>query len=300
MPMDEKTAQFFHHFEPLYRVIDDMPRPPASLLNLTEGELVYTLSVQSMSVCSHGMLVFILDLNSANCGHGTGGANCSISIIIAQWLLAPFPFQAPGFKALGSGFPGLCSAAACDGVTLISDLESEIFCDSVDSVEQLSNVKGAYLEGRLEGRRVGVGQGGEGAEDGKCQGPPRRGRDSGQEGSYHSWRERGILQRSLRNVAPGGGGGGLGRGGGDRSEGTAERMHETYLQQQIILALQRLREDMRSVVDRLEVVERLATTHGSGWRPCLHCAAASQQASSFLSQCSNTRCTLILDHKIYF
>lgn len=63
-------------------------------------------------------------------------------------------------------------------------------------------------------------------------------------------------------MAPGGGGG-AGRGGGDGSEGGAERMHETHLQQQIILALRRLREDMRSVMDRLEVVERLAATHVS-------------------------------------
>ncbi|MEQ2186172.1 hypothetical protein GOODEAATRI_025961 [Goodea atripinnis] len=37
MPMDETTAPFFHHFEPLYRVIDDMPLPPASLFNLIKG-----------------------------------------------------------------------------------------------------------------------------------------------------------------------------------------------------------------------------------------------------------------------
>lgn len=40
----------------------------------------------------------------------------------------------------------------------------------------------------------------------------------------------------------------------------ADRVHEAQLQQQIILALRRLREDMRSVMDRLEVVESLAAT----------------------------------------
>ncbi|XP_035985718.1 acyl-CoA-binding domain-containing protein 4-like [Fundulus heteroclitus] len=259
MPMDEKTAQFFHHFEPLYRVIDDMPRPPASLLNLTEG------AKDNQQVDTPTDLKIKGEQQEPS-----------------QKCLKPSDPDAELNMPDDAHLPTSIVPKVCDGVTLISDLESEIFCDSVDSVEQLSNVKsspgqGTYLEGRLEGRRVGTGQGGEGADDGKCQGPPRRGRDSGQEGSYHSWRERGILQRSLWNGAPGGGGGGLGRGGGDRSEGAAERMHETYLQQQIILALQRLREDMRSVVDRLEVVERFATTHGSGWRPCLHCAAASQQ-----------------------
>lgn len=38
MPMNEKTASLFHHFEPLYLVIDDMPRPPVSLLDLSEGQ----------------------------------------------------------------------------------------------------------------------------------------------------------------------------------------------------------------------------------------------------------------------
>lgn len=60
-----------------------------------------------------------------------------------------------------------------------------------------------------------------------------------------------------------GGGSGHGRGGGHGSEGGAEMLHEAHLQQQIILALQRLREDMRSVMDRLEVLERLAATHVS-------------------------------------
>lgn len=38
MPMNENTAALFHHFEPLYQVIDDMPRPPESLLTLREGQ----------------------------------------------------------------------------------------------------------------------------------------------------------------------------------------------------------------------------------------------------------------------
>ncbi|MEQ2161468.1 hypothetical protein GOODEAATRI_009921 [Goodea atripinnis] len=64
-----------------------------------------------------------------------------------------------------------------EGLSLTSEPESEIFCDSVDSVEQLSNIKGTHLEARLDGRQLRAGQGGEGAEDGKCQGPPRRGRE---------------------------------------------------------------------------------------------------------------------------
>ncbi|KAI9528073.1 hypothetical protein NQZ68_024829, partial [Dissostichus eleginoides] len=181
---------------------------------------------------------------------------------------------------------GVCEGVVCEGVVLTSDSESEIFCDSVDSVEQLSNIKltvvktngfpyghvssescpvqSLQLEGRLEVRQVGAGQGGEGAEDGK--GPQRRSRDTGREAPHHNWRE-----------LPGGGWvGGAGRGGGDGSEGGPERLHEAQLQQQIVLALRRLREDMRSVMERLEAVERLAATHaqGSEWRTCAQCAAA--------------------------
>ena len=73
----------------------------------------------------------------------------------------------------------------------------------------------------------------------------------------------GSPRRGAQGGGGGGGGGGAGRGGGDGSEGGVERLHDAQLQQQIILALRRLREDMRSVMDRLEVVERLAATHVS-------------------------------------
>ena len=66
-----------------------------------------------------------------------------------------------------------------------------------------------------------------------------------------------------------GGGGGAGRGG---PEGGAERLHDAQLQQQIVVALRRLREDMRSVMERLEAVEHLAAAHvgsdPSGLKPC--------------------------------
>ncbi|XP_054877191.1 acyl-CoA-binding domain-containing protein 4 isoform X2 [Poeciliopsis prolifica] len=257
MPMDERTASFFHHFEPLYRVIDDMPLPPASLLTHVEGtkgrqQVDGSADVKLQGEEQEPPQKYLensdpeSELNKAEEAH-----------------------------LLTNSVPK--DSGTSEGLVLTSDSESEIFCDSVDSVEQLSNIKGIHLEGR----QAGAGQGGEGAEDGKCAGQPRRGWHSGRGGSYHGWRERGVPQGSPRQMAPGGVGG-AGRGGGDGSEGGAERMHETHLQQQIILALRRLREDMRSVMDRLEVVERLAATHGSDWRPCLQCAdAASQQEETW-------------------
>lgn len=287
MPMNEKTASLFHHFEPLYLVIDDMPRPPESLLTLREG--------QKGGEDDSG------PAEMKDEDEEQGGPKEDSSLPEGPDP-DPEAFNLSEVIDLtASSIPN--DSGVSEGLVLTSDSESEIFCDSVDSVEQLGNVKipaaksngfhnghvslesspvqSQQLEGRLEVRQVGAGQGGEGAEDGKGQGPNRRSRDTGREASYHNWRERGVPQGSPRRGAPGGGGGGggAGRGGGDGSEGGVERLHDAQLQQQIILALRRLREDMRSVMDRLEVVERLAATHSQGaqWRPCPQCAATASQ-----------------------
>ncbi|XP_024119147.1 acyl-CoA-binding domain-containing protein 4 [Oryzias melastigma] len=259
MPMNETTASLFHHFEPLYRVIDDMPRPPGSLFSVRAGPDGSPDGPAEMEVPT--------------------GSNQNGS---------PEVVELPAMTANDAG--------GSEGFTLTSDSESEIFCDSVDSVEQLSGTKvllvtanghtsppvqNQHLHGHAEGRRVGAGQGGEGAEDRRGPGLSRRGRGSGQDGSHYGWRERGVSQSAMRRGGPGGGGGG--QGGGDGFEGGAERQ-DTHLQQQIALALQRLRQDMRSVMERLEAVEKLATSqaHGAEWRTCVHCSnAASQQEESW-------------------
>ncbi|XP_049916253.1 acyl-CoA-binding domain-containing protein 4 isoform X1 [Epinephelus moara] len=280
MPMNEKTASLFHHFEPLYLVIDDMPRPPESLLTLGED----------LKGSEHADRPAEIKDEVEERGNPTEDSS------LLQGADHDQEFNLSEVIDLTANtIPN--DSGVCEGLVLTSDSESEIFCDSVDSVEQLSNVKvpvvktngfhseqesspaqSLELEGRLGVRQVGAGQGGEGAEDGKGQGPNRRSRDTGRDGSHHNWRERGVPQGSPRWGAPGGGGG-AGRGGGDGSEGGVERLHDAQLQQQIILALRRLREDMRSVMERLEVVERLAATHAqsSEWRPCLQCAASASK-----------------------
>ncbi|KAG8008903.1 Acyl-CoA-binding domain-containing protein 5, partial [Nibea albiflora] len=279
MPMNEKTASLFHHFEPLYLVIDDMPRPPESLLTL-RGLKGGEHADRPAEMKDEDKEPDALKEDSFPDG-ADPDQEFNVAELTANTILND-------------------SIAASEGLVLTSDSESEIFCDSVDSMEQLSNVKipavksngfhnghvslesspdqSQQLEGRLEVRQVGAGQGGEGADDGKGHGHNRRSRDTGREGSYHNWRERGVPQGSPRREAPGGGGG-AGRGGGDGSEVGVERLYDAQLQQQIILALRRLREDMRSVMERLEVVERLAATHtqSSEWRPCLQCAASQHE-----------------------
>ncbi|XP_039978970.1 acyl-CoA-binding domain-containing protein 4 isoform X2 [Xiphias gladius] len=251
MPMNEKTAALFHHFEPLYLVIEDMPRPPGSLLTLTEG----------LKGKQH------VERQNEDEEQERPKEDSSLPEDPDQeFSLAEI------IDCTANTIPN--DSGVSEGLVLTSDSESEIFCDSLDSVEQLSNIKipvvnsngfqngHMYLESTLrpEARQVGAGQGGEGAEDGKGQGSISRRRDRGREGSYHNWRERGVPRGNPRWGALGGGDG-AGRGGGDGLDGGAEMPPDTQLQQQIIIALQRLRVDMRSVMDRLEVVERLADKH---------------------------------------
>lgn len=56
-------------------------------------------------------------------------------------------------------------------------------------------------------------------------------------------------------------GAGSGQGGGDDSKGGPYGLQDGQVQQQIIHALQQLREAMQSVMERLEVVEGLATAN---------------------------------------
>lgn len=76
------------------------------------------------------------------------------------------------------------------------------FCSQLPTIKSNGFQNGHELEsstvqshGRLKVRHVGAGQGGEGAEDGKGQGPNRRSRDVGQEGSFYNWRDRKMLQK---------------------------------------------------------------------------------------------------------
>ncbi|KAJ0016049.1 hypothetical protein NQD34_014339 [Periophthalmus magnuspinnatus] len=217
MPMDEKTASLFHHFEPLYHVIHDMPRPPQSLLVLREG---------------HNFL--------------------SVEGPLSPVLLC----------AADSGLS--------EPLVLTSDSESEIFCDSVEQLDtKVTKVLNGFYEShpkslvekKADGRQAGAGEGGEGARDKRG---PMRSRDGGRDASH--WRERGLAEGGMRRLGPHGNRGvGGGHGGGDGGDGGDRRgswgSHEAQLQQQIVLALHRLREDMKSVGQRLEMLERLAASN---------------------------------------
>ncbi|XP_059386669.1 acyl-CoA-binding domain-containing protein 4 isoform X6 [Carassius carassius] len=105
--------------------------------------------------------------------------------------------------------------------------------------------------------QIGAGHGGEGAED--RHGPPIRRRTTGREGMQQGWRNpSGYMAGWAERLSSGAG---SGQGGRDDSEGGPDGLLNSQVQQQIILAVWQLREDMQSVMERLEVVEGLATAN---------------------------------------
>ncbi|CAL8303650.1 unnamed protein product [Lota lota] len=273
LPVNEKTASLIQHFEPLYLVVEDMPLPPQALLDLRQvvngSRQVEYPEEMKMS-------------EDEDEGHEE-----------ADSLDAPALETGPGApETLELSTNPMNDSGLSEGQAPTSDSESEIFCDSLDSEEQLLNIKAGLIKsnGFQNGHssyqpwrhrtvagatQVGSGQGGEGAGEDKG---PRRRSHGGRGGPGQSWRERGAPPGGPRPPGRGapnmGGGGGAGGGG---PEGGAVRLPDTQLQQQIVVALRRLREDMRSVMERLEAVEHLAAAHAQNedWRLCSQCATTS-------------------------
>ncbi|XP_043109870.1 acyl-CoA-binding domain-containing protein 4 isoform X2 [Puntigrus tetrazona] len=235
MQINEKTASFFHYFEPLYHVIHDMPRPPEALLSLRSdvnaGEPTDSWADHEMERATQEPALQLED----------------------RGMIPESELQADSTEAPVSEVQGPTS-----------DSESEIFCDSLD---QLDTVKVT---------QIGAGHGGEGAED--RHGPPKRRRTTGREGMQQGWRDPSgyMVPRNARRVEQLASGAGSGQGGRDDSKGGPDRLQNSQVQQQIILALQQLREDMQSIMRRLELVEDLATANAqsSQRRSHLHLTAA--------------------------
>ncbi|XP_060795777.1 acyl-CoA-binding domain-containing protein 4 isoform X2 [Neoarius graeffei] len=243
MAINEKTASFYHYFEPLYHVIHDLPRPPEALLSLRQD----------------------INANEAteNPAEDMNGA--------IQEEITPEQEQKLDLEPFLKSVPQSESAdmALSDGLVLTSDSESEIFCDSVEQLDCVKPVPEPYNKQNwhvnytpaLQVTQLGAGQGGEGAGNG----PPPKKREQGRDGMRHGWREApgGVLYNSGRRAGQQASG-----GGGHNPERGTERLQDIQVQEQIILALQRLREDMQSVMERLEVVEGLAAAyaHNSQWR----------------------------------
>ncbi|MCI4384164.1 hypothetical protein PGIGA_G00035600 [Pangasianodon gigas] len=236
MPINEKTASFYHYFEPLYHVIHDLPRPPEALLSLRQD----------------------INANEAtkNPGENMDGA-------IQEEITRKQEQKVDLEPVLNKGQSESTDVALSDGLVLTSDSESEIFCDSVEQLDYIKPVPEPYSEQNwhvnytptLQVTQLGAGQGGEGAGNGA---PPRR-REQVRDGMRHGWREApgGVPYSSGRRARQQASGG----GGGHNPERGTEGLQDTQVQEQIILVLQRLREDMQSVMERLEVVEGLAAAN---------------------------------------
>ncbi|XP_063077024.1 acyl-CoA-binding domain-containing protein 4 [Engraulis encrasicolus] len=392
MAMDERTASFFHYFEPLYKVIHDMPRPPDSLLSLQadinandQTSSLLEAEQQSAACASDDVISACppeLDSRADEAYHTDQervedeDSNTDLDLsrgseddthTVASVVAAAPPAVAPAVEQREREREGACDlqpstqppepdSVSSDGLAPTSDSESEIYCDTV---EQLDNGKqepiqsapvsdvldslpsapsptpeqhpeAADHQGAPQGAptpvsratEVGLGQGGEGGEGGGRPGPPMRrraaaagggggggGRDAARQ---HARQPRGQSTRTLllwfrllgnqleecfliqmerhgferdaggeRGVPPGGGGGG-GEDGSGGSDPDPRRLQEAQVQQQIVLALRRLREDMQSVMERLEVVEGLAAAnaHSSNWRAETQTAPAAREAES--------------------
>ncbi|XP_073684423.1 acyl-CoA-binding domain-containing protein 4 isoform X2 [Garra rufa] len=286
MQINEKTASFFHYFEPLYLVIHDMPRPPEALLSLKSD-------------------VNVKEPTDGWVDHEVERATQEPSLqqedtgMVPESELQDESTEAPVSEVQGP----------------TSDSESEIFCDSL---EQLDTVKLATMpDGNTSSQnghahietsgiqehqysplsqvtQIGAGHGGEGAED--RHGPPMR-RTTGREGKQQGWMSRSgyMSPRNVRWVEQLASGAGSGQGGRD-SESGPDRLQNIEVQQQIILALRQLREDMQSVMKRLEVVEGLATANAqsSQQRSHLQLTAAETEQKWWLFDISGRAFLLVL------
>ncbi|XP_053368284.1 acyl-CoA-binding domain-containing protein 4 isoform X1 [Clarias gariepinus] len=244
MPINEKMASFYHYFEPLYHVIHDLPRPPEALLSLGQD----------------------INANEAT-GNPAEGVDGAI-----QKEIPREPEKEQPLVSVFNDVPQSESAdmALSDSLVLTSDSESEVFCDSVEQLDYIKPVAEPYIENNLhvtytpglQVTQLGAGQGGEGAGNG----PPPRRREQGRDGMRHGWREApgSVPYSSSRRAGQQATGGG---GGHNPARGT-EGFQDAQVQEQIMLALQRLKEDMQSVMERLEVVEGLAAAlaQNSQWR----------------------------------
>ncbi|XP_033883349.3 acyl-CoA-binding domain-containing protein 4-like isoform X3 [Acipenser ruthenus] len=242
VPMNEKTASMFHHFQPLYHVIHDMPRPPDTLLQQTGGELEGS----------------VRDEWSGDCEPQGNGPVWGVS-----------------------GQPDARAEFNQESNHVTSDSESEVFCDTMEQLdtdkgEPQSDSSASELQSPLNpiaaATQAGAGQGGEragpgGEGAGPGEGEPMRKKGALGDGrqshrSERRQRSSGGVVRDERGVAGAGGGAG---------EGGPERGHPGALEQQIALALQRLQEDMRCARDRLHALEQRADMQQgpSWWLPAL-------------------------------
>lgn len=284
MQINEKTASFSHYFEPLYHVIHDMPRPPEGVLSL------------------------ISDVNTKETIDGL--AERDVERATQEPALQQEDTETVPDNELQ---PESTEPLLSEGQGPTSDSESEVFCDSLEQLDTIrlaampggnSSFQNGHAQTETSGiqehhysplshvTQMGAGHGGEGAED--KHGPPMR--TTERQEMHQDWRDPSgyMSHRNARWPERLSAGAGSGRGGGDDSKGGPNGLQDGQVQQQIIIALQQLRETMQSVMERLEVVEGLGTANAqnSQWRSHLQFTAAEAEEKWWPFDFSG--CTLLL------
>ncbi|XP_015217453.2 acyl-CoA-binding domain-containing protein 4 isoform X1 [Lepisosteus oculatus] len=244
MPVTEKTAALFHYFKPLYHVIHDMPQLPEALQSLRAG-------LERTDTDSGASLELSQELQSLGNGE-----------LRPAWDTV----RTSGCQGEVSG-KRITAGVVLEGPRVSSDSEGEVFCDSLerldhDKCDQWLNGLGSDHTPVAEATQMGLGQGGERGQRMRRRGSPRAVREGRREETRS--RDRGDVPRAGRALAGGAGAGG--RGGEEGGPGVGQG---AAVQEQVALALRRLQEDMRHLLERLETLERLtpAQEREPGWRP---------------------------------
>uniref|UniRef100_W5N0L3 Acyl-CoA binding domain containing 4 n=1 Tax=Lepisosteus oculatus TaxID=7918 RepID=W5N0L3_LEPOC len=258
MPVTEKTAALFHYFKPLYHVIHDMPQLPEALQSLRTGN---TGSSETKNISD---VTYISQLTSKK---GDKRDSCLV-------------YRSEEKKSNLLNYH-LCLCVlikdirvVLEGPRVSSDSEGEVFCDSLERLDhdkvqeskcdQWLNGLGSDHTPVAEATQMGLGQGGERGQRMRRRGSPRAVREGRREETPAGSRDRGDVPRAGRALAGGAGAGG--RGGEEGGPGVGQG---AAVQEHIALALRRLQEDMRHLLERLETLERLtpAQEREPGWRP---------------------------------
>lgn len=109
MPINEKTASFYHYFEPLYHVIHDLPRPPEALLSLRQD---INANEEAENPAK--------EMDGAIRGDITQEQKLDHESVFNNVSQSEKP-----------------DMTLSDGVVLTSDSESEIFCDSMEQLDYI-------------------------------------------------------------------------------------------------------------------------------------------------------------------
>ncbi|XP_059812543.1 acyl-CoA-binding domain-containing protein 5-like [Hypanus sabinus] len=126
----ENAEQHFHLFEPLYEVVEDMPRPPGFPLKKAPGKTVrFQEDVEQDGVSSH-------ETRQMNNVHSEGEVrDPEVETLQLENGKEPRPLESSTILQRVTGSDFNCTADVVDANQFTSDSESEVFCDSVEELD---------------------------------------------------------------------------------------------------------------------------------------------------------------------